>query len=284
MEIMRTLASSFVKLAGCIFVSASTVFASDVILQKVPETAPESVTVPSTKSSLGPQASFALINYNLRDARTKARMLYVSSGDDLKLANKMIDDQAATSFGFSAEDKSPIAVIDLGKVSTVRRLSAIYSPRATAIDFYVLQSLPGVDGDNSPTSLKLDDHMLAKLKPVGSAIDDGSQGRASIDFPATSGRYVMLRWSPASHGDISFTVAEITAFSPSRGNILASNRNFSSAQTTADSKDVGDSKDISDNKDIPEEGPPAPPAEGPPPSLPNPPPFTFIPQLVPTSR
>jgi hypothetical protein len=218
------------------------------------------------------------MNYNVR---TQARALYVSSGADLKLANNMIDDQAATSFGFSPADNSPVTIIDLGKVSTVRRLSAIYSPRATSVDFYVLQTLPG---DNSTGSLKLDEKTLAKMKAVGTAIDDGTQGRASVDFPATSGRYVMLHWSPAAHSDTSFTVAEVSAFSSSRGNLLASNRDFNSAQTTVDSKDVGDSKDVSDNKDIPEEGPPAPPAEGPPPSLPNPPPFTFIPQLLPVSE
>jgi hypothetical protein len=278
MEIMRTLASSFAKLSGCILVSASTAFASDIVLQKVPE-AVDKVSA-TAKSKLSPQASFALMNYSVR---TQARALYVSSGSDLKLANNMIDDKAATSFGFSPADNSPVTVIDLGRVATVRRLSAIYSPRATSIDFYVLQSLPGVDGDNRPTSLKLDEKTFAKLKAVGSAIDDGTQGRASIDFPATSGRYVMLRWTPAAHSDTPFTVAEVSAFSPSRGNLLASNRDFSSAQTTVDSKDVADSKDVSDNKDIPEVVPPAPPAEGPPPSLPNPPPFTFIPQLVPTS-
>jgi hypothetical protein len=176
-----------------------------------------------------------------------------------------------------------VTIIDLGKVSTVRRLSAVYSPRATSIDFYVLQTLPG---DNSAAgSLKVDDKALAKMKAVGSVIDDGTQGRASIDFPATSGRYVMLHWAPAAHSDTAFTVAEVSAFSPSRGNLLASNRNFSSAQTTVDSKDVADSKDVSDNKDVPEEGPaPQPPAEGPPPPLAPPPPFTFIPQLVPASE
>ena len=115
-------------------------------------------------------------------------------------------------------------------------------------------------------------------------IDDGSQGRGSIKFPATTGRYVMLKWTPAAHADSPFTVAEITATGPSRENLLASNVNFSNNRTTLDSKDVPDSKDVADSKDIPEEVPPAPPAEGPPPTLPNPPPFTFIPQLVPTSE
>jgi hypothetical protein len=292
MEIMRTTTSFVGKVCGpaCCFLlcTASGVLASDVVLQKVPLTTVQAPANPA-QSRLGPQATFALINYNLRDAHAKARALYVSSGNDLTLANSMIDDQVATSFGFSAEDKSPTAVIDLGKVCTVRRLSAVYSARPGSIDFYVMQSLPGADRDNSASTVKLDSNALASLKRVGSAIDDGTQGSASVDFPATTGRYVMLRWIPAAHDDSSFTVAEVSAFGAGGGSLLASNGNFSSNQTTsertvaADSKDIADSKDVSDSKDIPEEGP-KPPAEGPPPRLPDPPPFTFIPQLVPASE
>src|SRR3954467_9810738 len=135
MEIMRTLTSALTRSATCILLSASTVFASDIVLQKVPA----SETAPAAKSNLGPQASFALINYKVR---TEARALYVSSGAGLKAANNMIADQAAPPFVFSPTDNSPVAVIDLGKVATVRRLSAVYSPRATSIDFYVLSTLP----------------------------------------------------------------------------------------------------------------------------------------------
>jgi hypothetical protein len=278
MEIMRTFATPFARFSGCLLLSVSSAFASEIVLQKVPPVVEQASTV--SKSNLSPQASFALMNYNVRSA---ARALYVSSGTDLALASNMIDNQAATSYGFSPADNSPVTIIDLGKVSTVRRLSAVYTPRATGIDFYVLQSVPGMDADNSPNALKLDDKTLAKMKAVGSVIDDGTQGRASIDIPATSGRYVMLRWTPAAHSDTPFTVAEVSAFSPSRGNLLASNRDFSNARTTSDSKDVADSKDVSDSKDIPEEAPPQPPAEGPPPPLQGPPPFTFIPQLTPVS-
>jgi hypothetical protein len=288
MEIMRTLTSSFGKVYGSIcvlFCTASGVLASDVILQKVPENTVAKAPANLTQSHLGPQATFALINYSLRN---KAHALYVSSGSDLKLANSMLDNQAATSFGFSAEDISPTAVIDLGKVCRVRHLAAIYSARPGSMDFYIMKSLPGADGDNSPSTLKLDGNVFANLKPIGSAIDDGTQGRASIDFAETTGRYVMLRWVPASHADTPFTVAEVTAVGPDQRNLVASSGNFSSTaserKTVSDSKDVADSKDMADSKDIPEEGPaPQPPAEGPPPTLPNPPPFTFIPQLVPTS-
>ena len=144
---MRTLASALTRSSACIVISASTVFASDIVLQKVPVDSVPAV----SKSNLSPQASFALINYKVH---TQARALYVSSGADLKLADQMIDDQAATSFVFSPTDNSPVAVIDLGKVATVRRLSAVYSPRATAIDFYVLPTLPGTDNNAQLTEAR----------------------------------------------------------------------------------------------------------------------------------
>ena len=290
MEIMRTLTSSLGKIsaAACFLcVTVSGIFASDVVLQKVPQAALEAG---SSQPRLGPQASFALINYSLKDAKMKARALYVSSGSEAAQANNMIDDKMATSFGFSAEDRSPTAVIDLGKVCKLQRLSAAYSARPGSIDFYVVQTLPGMTGANVPDTLTLDSNAFAGLKPVGSAIDDGTQGRASINIPATTGRYVMLRWNPAARSDTPFTVAEVTASGPARENLIASNRNFSDSESTvdakdmADAKDMGDAKDLGDSKDIPAEGPPAPPAEGPPPALPNAPPFTFIPQLVPTSE
>src|SRR5436189_445825 len=168
MEISRTLTRSLTKAyaaTGCILLCAdSGVLASEVVLQKVPLTA--QTTTNRVQPRLGPQATFALVNYNLRDAHAKALSLYVSSGTDLTLASRMIDDQVTTSFGFSAEDQSPTAVIDLGKVYTVRRLSAIYSAHPGSMDFYVMQSLPGPDRDGLASTVKLGSDALASLKPV----------------------------------------------------------------------------------------------------------------------
>src|SRR2546423_13461653 len=110
MEIMRTLASALARTSACILLSASTIFASDIVLQKVPDAVSDKAPA-SSKSNLSPQASFALMNYNVR---SQARALYVSSGSDLNAANNMIDDQAATSLAFSPSDNSPVTIIDLG--------------------------------------------------------------------------------------------------------------------------------------------------------------------------
>jgi len=225
----------------------------------------------------GASDSFGLINCNLADVHAKARVLYVSSGADLSQANKMIDGQPATAYTFAADDNAPAVIVDLGKTTSISRLSAIYSAREGMIDFYVLQSLPGAPNRASaPKSLRFTDAILANLKPVGSVADKGT-GRVAIDFPAVTGRFVMVKWTPALQQNGSFSIAEIAAFSggASQGLIAA---NLILAQTDGkDAKDLGEGKDA---KEMPEEGPPA---EGPPPSLPDPPPFVFVPEIVPTS-
>jgi hypothetical protein len=254
-------------------------------------------------------ANVALITSSLTDVHAKARALYVSSPVDPRDANKMIDSQTATSFTFAANDSSPTAIIDLGKESKLRRISAVYTPHKGTVDFYVLKSLPpaaraendqlradalqkGAPAGQTPAAtaatdftadLMLTDAMLANLKPVASVANNEGEGRASVDFPETSGRFVMVRWSsPASQTPLS--VAEIAAFGGTRmasTQMLAANAE-STRVTNGDGKVTLDGKTILDNKEIPAEAPEA-PAEGPPPPLPQPPPFTFIPEIVPTS-
>src|SRR5689334_21887454 len=121
---------------------------------------PRARNVANTSSNVG------LINCNVADLHTKARTLYVSSGSDLKQANRMIDGQAATTYSFSAEDRSPVAIIDLGKATTISRISAIYAAKEGMIDFYVLQNLPGVSAKSAPKALPLGQAALANLRPV----------------------------------------------------------------------------------------------------------------------
>jgi hypothetical protein len=259
----------------------------------------------------GKPENFALITSNLSDVHAKARALYVSSGADPKDANKMIDSQPATSFAFAGNDANPIAVIDLGKETKLRRLSAIYTPRKGNVDFYVLKSLPVAAQSESdqlkadalqkgapagqtpaataatelPADVKLNNATFSGLKPVGSVANNEGEGRASVDFPETSGRYVMVRWSSPAPAQAPFSVAEIAAFggTVTTSQLFAANEAATGGRN-ADGKTTFDGKTILDNKDIPVEGmEPQAPSEGPPPALPQHPPFTFIPEVVPTS-
>jgi hypothetical protein len=229
--------------------------------------------------------ALAKANYNLADLHAKARTIFVSSGDDLKLAQNMIDGQPGTSYTFAANDAAPAAIIDLGRSVPVNRISTFSTPGSAVVRFYVLDTLPGDSIGNPAAALRIDPQTLAAFKIVRTGSDDGS-GRVAVNFEETTGRYVMLAWTPSTQ-DPNFSVAEVAVFGPaSNARLLAANTSGNNASATSDDKSVRDFKDTKDfSKEIPGEGPAEEqaPGEGPAPELPRPPPFVFIPRVVPTS-
>ncbi len=235
--------------------------------------------------------NFALINSNLSDVHMSARGLYASSGN-LEQISDMIDDQASTTYEFAPGDPAPTAVIDLGHESSLSRISASFSAQPGRIEFYVLSTLPNdshSDGNDVrqiadaqqnaalPTSLKLSEKEIASFKAVGSVV--GSNGRAAVDFPEVTGRYVLLKWRPAAAGQNAFFVAQVAVFGPATHGRNEAGRRFSDGKEGF--SDGKDGKSLLD-KEIPGEGPGA-PAEGSAPALPPAPSFTFIPEVPPTS-
>jgi hypothetical protein len=229
--------------------------------------------------------ALAKANYNLADLHAKARTIFVSSGDDLQLAQNMIDGQPGTSYTFAANDAAPAAIIDLGRSVPVNRISTFSTPGSAVVRFYVLDTLPGDSIGNPAVALRIDPQTLAAFKIVRTGSDDGS-GRVAVNFEETTGRYVMLAWTPSTQ-DPNFSVAEVAVFGPaSNARLLAANTSGNNASATSDDKSVRDFKDTKDfSKEIPGEGPAEEqaPGEGPAPELPRPPPFVFIPRVVPTS-
>jgi hypothetical protein len=229
--------------------------------------------------------ALAKANYNLADLHAKARTIFVSSGDDLQLAQNMIDGQPGTSYTFAANDAAPAAIIDLGRSVPVNRISTFSTPGSAVVRFYVLDTLPGDSIGNPAAALRIDPQTLAAFKIVRTGSDDGS-GRVAVNFEETTGRYVMLAWTPSTQ-DPNFSVAEVAVFGPaSNARLLAANTSGNNASATSDDTSVRDFKDTKDfSKEIPGEGPAEEqaPGEGPAPELPRPPPFVFIPRVVPTS-
>jgi hypothetical protein len=260
---MSATTSSILKLgtvACVLIVGSASGFGADLVLQKV-------------------STDVGLVSYNVADLHTKAAVAYVSSGNTFSGANRMIDNEPGSVYSFAAGDRTPAVIVDLGRVINLRRISAAYSQRHVLVDFFVLQSLPG---SALPEKLRLDDAALAKLTPVGSALDE-SAGRASVDFPEMSGRYVLIRWTP-THEDRSFDVAEISVVGKAVDNDLTIAQVSATARNSrTDGKDFGSAKDFASGKDAKEIPGEAPPAEGPPVGLPQPPPFVFVPLVQPTS-
>jgi hypothetical protein len=98
-----------------------------------------------------------------------------------------------------------------------------------------------------------------------------------VDFPQVVGRYVILKWHPASKQGGAFSIAQVAAFGVSKhaGGVLG-----------VDGKEMADGKDAlygDSGKEGKEFEQTDIPGEGPPPALPPVPPFTFIPEVAPTS-
>ena len=237
-------------------------------------------TMPRARKIAANQGAGDLASYNLADLHAKARTIFVSSGDDLKLAYNMIDDQPGTTYVFAANDAAPAAIIDLGRSVSVNRISTSSTPGSAVVRFYVLGALPADNTGNPASALRIDSHMLAAFKTVGTSSDDGN---VAVNFEETTGRYVMLVWTPSTQ-NANFSVAEVAVFGPaSNAKLLAAN---TTSGNSSDDKTVRDFKDTKDfSKEIPGEGPAEEqaPGEGPAPELPRPPPFVFIPRVVPTS-
>ena len=226
----------------------------------------------------------AKANYNLADLHAKARTIFVSSGDDLKLAQNMIDGQPGTSYTFAANDAAPAAAIDLGRSVPVNRISTFSTPGSAVVRFYVLDALPASDIGDPASALRIDPQTLAAFKIVRTGSDDGS-GRVAVNFEEITGRYVLLAWTPSTP-EANFSVAEVAVFGPAgNARLPAANTSGNNAYATSDDKSVRDFKDTKDfSKEIPGEGPEEQaPGEGPAPELPRPPPFVFIPKVAPTS-
>src|SRR6266436_4763592 len=203
--------------------------------------------------------AMAKANYNLADLHAKARTIFVSSGDDLKLAYNMIDGQSGTAYGFVANDAAPAAIIDLGHSVSVNRISTFSTPSSAAVTFYLLDALPASNTENPASVLRIDPPTLASFKKVGAGSDDGS-GRVAVNFEETTGRYVMLVWTPSAQ-NANFSVAEVAVFGPaSNARLLAANTIGNNPSDTSDGETVRDSKDAKDfskdfSKEIPGEGP-----------------------------
>src|SRR2546423_2510119 len=146
-------------------------------------------TMPRTrKIAAGTSAEAAAkANYNLADLHAKARTIFVSSGDDLKLAHNMIDGQPTTTYTFAANDAAPAAIIDLGRSVPVNRISTFSAPGSAVVTFYVLAALPGDNTENPASTLRIDPQTLAPFKIVRTGSDGGDSGRVAVNFAETTG-------------------------------------------------------------------------------------------------
>src|SRR5207237_1247715 len=127
-------------------------------------------------------------------------VVYVSSGPTT-MTQRMIDDDAATSFHFSPADPHPTVIVELADRERLHRVSALYKMQSGQLDIYVMDELP-----NDPKNLR-------DFAPVASVTDPGN-GKAAVDVDPQGARYVVLRWTPDHPRTVkdAFEIAEVCAF------------------------------------------------------------------------
>ncbi|HEV7867248.1 MAG TPA: hypothetical protein VGO90_06170 [Chthoniobacteraceae bacterium] len=181
-------------------------------------------------------------NFNLTGLYSASRVSYSNSPDGYLSWQRGIDDNPETGIVLAASSTESGAVIALGEKRSVSRVSVLTEtgPKGK-LDFYAVNTAP------ANTAVALDG-----LTPTVSVVLDGSNARASIDFPATEASQILLRWSPVTP-DESLTIREVNSFNALtlneyevglRPEVIAE---FSGAATYDTSKG-GDGKDYKDAK------------------------------------
>ena len=93
-----------------------------------------------------------------------------------------------------------------------------------------------------------------------------------IKLGPTEAKYVKFTFKVTKSGRI----ADLGVYSTAIPNLMVANTALAGgAEGASDGKDFADGKDAKEAKEVAE----GPPAEGPPPTLPDPPPFVFVPQV-----
>ena len=129
------------------------------------------------------------LSFALTDLYTHSRIVYVSSGPS-SLATRMIDENPATTFRFSATDPHPTVVVELAPEERSQQVSALYKERGH-LDVYLLKNF-------TPTSGHVD---LRGLKPIPITTERASAGRMIATFNPEGATYVALRWMLDSYFD-----------------------------------------------------------------------------------
>ncbi len=167
------------------------------------------VTTP-TRSEVATQSQDRNSFYDYASLSMGAKVVAVSHADSLADAQYMIDGNDSTSFTFDPADPNPTAVIDLGTLRKIERVSCAFEAPAGQMDFYLVDNAYSKD-DAQPVSLNYvtppgvqpvanaetlnynGEQIMATHKPVGSIETTGESGvkRVSVNLVGLQGRFLI---------------------------------------------------------------------------------------------
>jgi hypothetical protein len=180
-----------------------------------------------TRSIFGPYVNNQTA-FSTSGLYAQTRVTHANSGDGFLSWQKVVDDNPETSVAIAPSTAEAGATIQLDGARQMSRVAVLTdAPAKGRLDLFVVATdaaaAPAEGGAPTATSVE-------GLTPTTSINLDGSNSRTAIDFPATSGDRVLVRWTP-ENGTDSLTVREINAFS---GLSLASNELALSPEAVAE--------------------------------------------------
>lgn len=215
--------------------------------------------------------------FNMSSLYAGASVMYSNTSNDQVELQKAIDDNPETSITIAPTKDQSGLIIRYGDSQQIQRISVMADPGAKGkLDFFLVSSLPAsaqpatsqTKGGNSDAQfLKVANTTpdaadaapsgpvtLDNLTPNATLVFDGSTGRGSIDFPAVTASYMIVRWTPETAGQ-NITIAEINSFA---------DLSLSDYQLVSDMPTVAEGPDMSKEGDFKDkQGPLAPVEQGP---------------------
>ena len=159
--------------------------------------------------------------FNLNGLYAQGRVSGANSPDGFVPWQKSIDDNPESGLTLNASTNESGAVISYNGVQSLSRIALLTdgAPKGK-LEFFAISDAPeGAESAIAPASIPAPNSAPAAAKPISlegrapttSIILDGSNSRASVDFPAVQASKLVVRWTPVNPND-TLTIRELNSF------------------------------------------------------------------------
>ena len=159
--------------------------------------------------------------FNLNGLYAQSRVSSANSPDGFVPWQKSIDDNPESSLTLNASTNESGAVISYNGTQSLTRIALLTdgAPKGK-LEFFAISEAPETaESAIAPASIPVPSSAPAAAKPFSlegrapttSIVLDGSNSRASVDFPAVQAAKLVVRWTPVNPGD-ALTIRELNSF------------------------------------------------------------------------
>ena len=199
-----------------------------------------------TRSVFGPYVNPTA--FSVSALYSGSRVAHANAGEGFLAWQKAVDENPESGVAIAPSTDQSGAVIEFGTRRSLSRVALLTDGGGRGrLDLFVSDAAEAAIEEGA----SVDAASLAGLRPTVSIALDGQTTRNSLDFPATEGSRLLVRWTPESGTD-PITIRELNAFAEVS---LAEYELSAGPDAVAEYADAGsgDSKSFNDFKGAPEE-------------------------------